>query len=105
MHTSVELSKKHMVNMRISIFYIFAIIVGVFGNFATGKPDGATCTSGLQCDSYCCAKNGFLSTNQCTRLSKEGEPCESHYLNDRYTYCPCEAGLTCKKAVCIDPNE
>ena len=99
--------------MKVSISTFLQFILVIFVVVASssklsqkeGKPNGSTCTSGLQCDSYCCKKQGFLSTNVCSRLSKEGEPCESHYLNDRYTYCPCETGLKCKNSVCIDPNE
>ena len=73
------------------------------------KPPGATCISGHECDSGCCTRN-FLGINHCGKLSKEGEKCTDHLVDERYDYCPCELGLKCKwdgifsHDICVDEN-
>merc|ERR1711879_936592 len=100
--------------MRTSL--IIVLVFAVAGTVTTAAddsldlnlPDGALCVSGLQCASKCCKRN-LGHFNHCDRLSKEGEQCDDHFVDDRYSNRPCEYGLKCTCSglfctnVCTDP--
>lgn len=87
---------------RLALCLVFILIAA--GSSTARSPDGAVCVSGLQCQSFCC-KRDLLHFNKCAALSREGEPCNEHMIDDRYENCPCENGLKCQKNVCVDPND